>query len=216
MLDRFAACLHVCTGVSRWGSMGARPLPIGAGERLAATLEIRFTWQPGEWREAYLLSSGTEQDRVSAPIPMGYLILGLMALGGIGDLLRALCHEREQIMQDSLWPVLLLVCVLFAVVAIGLAMVRRRERFREMPALPRGEQQVTVHELGWRCAGGASTPDEPGVRGWGELRGLRASRRVVALLTCDGATVGVPLRALSADQTSWLERLLLRKVPRRG
>ena len=180
---------------------------------VAAAMVVRFTWKPGEWREAYLLAK-TEQDRMAGPVPMGYLILGLMAAGGAGDLLHALGSHRDAMLHDRLLPALLLVCALSLSVAAALAVLRRRERFRGLPAVPQGEQQVTLHELGWGAAAGASNAPKPSVRGWSELRGRRTGRRVLALLTSDGSTVGVPLRALTADQGGWLERLLLRKVPR--
>ncbi|WP_419804993.1 hypothetical protein [Terriglobus sp.] len=182
---------------------------------MAAGMVVRFTWQRKEWREAYLLST-TMLDRTAGPVPMGYLILGLMAMGGVGELARSLRPSREAVLEDSFLPVLLLVGALCACVAMALAVTRRHDRFRGLPAVPEGEQQVTVHELGWRAAPGAHTSPEQQVRAWSEVQGLRTGRRVLTLLTCDGDTVSVPLRALSADQGGWLERLLLRKVPRIG
>ena len=71
-----------------------------------------------------------------------------------------------------------------------------------------------MHELGWGAVASASATPKPAMRGWSEVRGLRTGRRVLALLTRDGSTVGVPLRALTADEGGWMERLLLRKLPR--
>ena len=98
---------------------------------------VRFTWQPGEWREAYLLST-TEQDRTAGPVPMGYVILGLTAMGGAGDLARALGQHREALLHDSLLPVLLLVCLLCVSAVTALAVFQRRDRLRGLPALPQG------------------------------------------------------------------------------
>ncbi|GAA3751688.1 hypothetical protein [Terriglobus aquaticus] len=173
---------------------------------------VRFTWRPAEWREAYLLSR-MEEDR-SEGVPMAYLIAGLMGLGGVGDLFRALSGKHDEMLHDRLWPALLLVSALALAVMAALALFRRRERLRQLPAVPRGEQQVTLHEMGWGAASDAAGRSAAAVRGWSELRGLRTSRRVLALLTRDGQAVAVPLRALTKDQGSWVERLLLRKVPR--
>ena len=141
---------------------------------------------------------------------MCYVVVGIMMLGGFGELANALGNHRDAMVHDSLVPALLLVSALVLSVGVTLSVVRRRERFRGQPNVPAGEQQVTLHELGWRAEGANGAE----VRGWSDLRGLRTGRRVLTLLTCDGTTVAVPLRALTADQEGWLERLLLRKVPR--
>ena len=173
---------------------------------------LRFTWKRSEWREAYLLST-TEQDRTAGPLPMGYLILGLTAAGGAGDLAHALRHAREAVLHDSFMPVLLLLGALCVLVAGMLIWASHRERFRGLPALPEGEQQVTLHEMGWTVGSNANASAKP-VRAWSEMCGQRTGRRVLTLLTRDGSTVSVPFRALTEDQGGWLERLLLRKMPR--
>lgn len=173
---------------------------------------VRFTWRPGEWREACLLAR--MQQNAERSVPMAYLVAGMMLLGGAGEALRAMNGSRDALLQDSLLPALLLVGALALSVGLAMPYFRRRGVLRELPAVPRGEQQVTLHELGWSAPLEPEQPAGGAVRGWSELLGLRTGRRVLTLVTRDGRPVGVPLRALSRDQGDWVERLLLRKVPR--
>ena len=152
-----------------------------------------------------------EDETPMSGVPMGYLVLGLMGLGGVGEVLCAL-QGSEALLTDSMTPMLLLLLSLSFLATAALAVLRRRDRVCGMPALPPGEQQVTMHELGWdSCPAGSGVPP---VHAWSEIYGQRVGRRVLTLLTHDGQTVGVPLRALREDDGGWVERLLMRKVVR--
>lgn len=169
---------------------------------------VRFTWQPEEWREAYLLAT-TRPSRAGA-ISMGYLIVGVMALGGIGDAVHAARSGGRGTLHGSLLPVLLGGFALCALIALGIWMRGRKRRYRNLPCIPPGEQQFVMHERGWNTGSGQA-PDAP-VHAWSELRGQRLGRHVLALLTRDGNIMGVPLRAMTPEQVDWIQRMVVRKV----
>lgn len=170
---------------------------------------VRFSWESREWREAYLLCS-RKAKQASDPVPMGFLVVGVMLAGGMGDLYQSLKHSRGAILHDRLLPVLVLVCAVAPVAAAVLALLRHRRRFHELPAMPEGEQQVTFHELGWNAFATSRDTEAP-VRPWSEVYGHRSGRNVLAILTSDGTPTGLPLRALTAGQNGWLEQIIDRK-----
>ena len=172
---------------------------------------VRFTWQDREWREAYLLCTSNAK-KASDPVPMGFLVAGVMLVGGLGDLYHSLQHSRGIILHDRLMPVLLLVLAAAPLSGIAIFFLRRRKQLLGLPSLPVGEQQVTFHEQGWSTFGTAEDANDRSVRPWSELRGHRVGRQVLAISTLDGTPAGVPRRALTADQESWLSHMLERKT----
>lgn len=173
-------------------------------------MRIVFTWQPNEWRELYLLTT-TEPERRSASAPsMSYLVVGVMALGGLADVVHTLRRSRDTGLHGTLLPVLLGIALLLGAVLLGLHLLRNRQRLRSLPALPTGEQQVVLQEAGWKA--GPAIASQAEVRPWNELEGQRRGETVVALLTRDGQIAGFPLRAVEEEQGGSAHRLLIRKL----
>ncbi len=172
---------------------------------------VRFTWQPREWREAYLLCN-TDQARAAGRASMGGLVAGIMLTGGAVDSICSLRHSRGLALHDRLLPVLLLVCAFAILASAARLFTRRRDRYRKMPAIPAGEQQVIFHELGWNTTALTGSIESEPVRPWSAFYGYRLGHRVLAFQIAGRVTAGIPLRALTADQAGWLKRIIDRKT----
>ena len=173
-------------------------------------MRIRFTWQPDEWHEAVQLASTVARRRRDVPM-MTYGVLGMLSLGAVGDLFSFLQSRHVQNPGADIF-----LGGAFTVAAgSGLVWLTRTglqmRRVKQMPPVPKGQQQVAFQEAGWStCSDPAS--DEPVVRPWQDLHMVRTGARVVVATGSASAFAAVPLRTLSIDEAGHLQRLFSRKL----
>ncbi len=142
---------------------------------------------------------------------MVYSILGIMSLGGIGDLFHFL--QSRQI--ENAGGTMLLGGVCTAVAGGGLVWLTRtglRKRdAKHLPPVPEGEQEAVFQESGWSVAAsvsGVPTPMQP----WTELHSSRSGPHTMVAVGASNTFAAVPLRALSPGEAGHLQRMLARKL----
>lgn len=182
-------------------------------------MRIRYTWRPEEWREALLLASqgprrGTKS-MVATKSMVPYAMIGIMALGAVGEIANAVRSSAQIDFAGSLAPMLLLGAGIACIVLLFGQMAGRNRRLRETPPMPTQEQELLLQEEGWASASAGELPAAP-MRSWKELEEQRTGRRTLILVGPgdgpDRRFAAVPLRVLSTAQGGHLHRLVTRKL----
>ncbi len=169
-------------------------------------MNLKFQWEPDEWREALALAS--EGPRRPAVPFMTYAVIGVMSLGAVGEVLNAVRTADSLDYSESIMPLLLFAGAVVIATQVYTRGVRRQKAGPQVP-MPTAEQQVLLTENGWRIA----TAQEPAeIRPWNELYEQRMGSRSLILVGNGDAFAALPLRALSDAQGSHLHRLLMRKL----
>ena len=142
---------------------------------------------------------------------MTYAIIGLMALGGAGEVLDNLRHASFADYGNSLMPLLLFAVAVVLAVQVYVRAANRNRRKR-LP-MPMEEQRLILSEKGWQAAA-VTQADTADVRSWEELREQRTGAKSLILVGRGNTFAALPLRVLSGEQGGHLRRLLLRKLHR--
>lgn len=180
---------------------------------MVATMNLRFQWEPEEWREAVMLASEGPR-RPPKPV-MTYAIIGIMSLSAVGEIANAVRSASFSDYSNSLMPMVLFVVAIIMAVQVYTRAANRSRAGRFIAPMPTEEQHVVMNENGWHTA---AVHEAPGarIRPWEELTEQRTGTRSLIVLGQGDAFAAVPLRVLSANQGGHLQRLLMRKVQRRG
>ncbi len=151
----------------------------------------------------------TDRPRRAGGVSMAYLVVGVMSMGALGNVFRALRRSGGMALSGSLAPVLLLAALLTGGLMLLSHLRSRRRRLKAGPSMPEQEQELVLGEEGWQ----SSESDAPGpLRPWAELRERRTGRSSLVLIGNTGSFAAVPLRALSESQGGHMHRLLVRKL----
>ena len=174
-------------------------------------MQVLYEWEPEEWREAVMLASAGPR-RAPKPV-MTYAVIGIMAVGCMGELVNAVRASTEAQFSGSLLPLVLFAGAVVMAMEIYARALARRRRLRPLPTMPKGPQNMLFHEEGGRMVPAEGAEDEP-ERSWTELQEQRRGRRSLILLGAGNVFAALPLRVLNAAQVSHLHRLLVRKLHR--
>lgn len=178
---------------------------------MVATMNLRFQWEPEEWREAVMLASAGPK-RPPKPV-MTYAIIGIMSLSAVGEIANAVRSASFSDYSNSLMPMVLFVlAIVMAAQVYARAAGRHRSRWSLAP-MPTEEQHVVMNEHGWHTAAVHEAPGAK-IRPWEELSEQRTGARSLIVLGQGNAFAAVPLRVLSENQGGHLRRLLVRKLRR--
>ncbi len=174
-------------------------------------MQLRFEWEPEEWREALLLASAGPR-RPPKPV-MTYAIIALMSMGAVGEVVNAIRSTTAADYSGSLVPMLLFAGAIVVAVQIYTRAASRTRQLRPLVPMPTEEQELLLSEGGWRAA---AARQEAELRPWSDLCEQRTGRHSLILVGRGNTFAALPLRALKGAQGNHLHRLLVRKLHRLG